>query len=167
MGCIKTFLVLQDWNAHHCTTHKSVRLYCAQCPRTFKIPCTFRAHVSTAHREKKFSCDNCNLKFAFKSAYRQHRRAHLKTRIHRCFTVGCEKEYKWPQDRSWHLQKHLKKTWSCEMCHRIFYKKWLLRHHHVKHHPNNIYWCEKCNFGCKYYTQLFRHLSVCKEKSDN
>ena len=133
-GCSSKFHSLKDWNTHHIVQHKTLHSY-LKCPRQFKKPSAFWAHQN------------------YIIEYILHRR-YLNVK---CFASGCKKQYKWRQDLHHHVQKHLKRTYACEICGFITDEKRLLRQHKIKYKDVFNYRCKECEFQCKYYEQLKIH----------
>ena len=116
IGCCKTkFVSVKAWNSHPRRVHRGQKLECRLCNKEFKTPSFLRDH-RYMHSDKAFKCHLCSKVFAFKSSYQVHRRTHLKAKLFRCFAKDCKQEYKWAQDLHWHIQKHLKCVYRCNIC---------------------------------------------------
>ena len=94
--CAHRFSTVRDWNNHHRNFHKTI-LRCSDCRKGFRTPSAHQDHVYM-HKQQQFTCRKCNKKFCFLSSLQVHMISHLKWRLHKCFTAGCTKEYKYKQD---------------------------------------------------------------------
>ena len=125
------------------------------------MPSAHRAHVYT-HSPAKHNCTHCTRKFAFVSWLKQHKYAHMKTNLHKCFHGTCKKSYRWPQDLSRHIIKHLDKQWICDECNMTFKEKRLLKRHSIKHTNVYKYKCTRCQYRTKWPTPYRRHVLKCR-----
>ena len=123
--CNKSYSNIRDWNAHHRQKHGTL-IRCTSCPKSFTMPSAHHAHVYT-YFPARHNCTQCMHKFAFVSWLKQHKYAHMKNNFHKCFHGTCKKSYRWPQDLSRHITKHLDKLWSCDECDKTFKEKRLLK----------------------------------------
>ena len=101
-SCACRFSMVRDWNNHHRNFHKTI-LRCSDCRKGFKTPSAHRDHVYI-HKQQQLTCRKCNKKFCFLSSLQVHMISHLKMRLHKCFTAGCKKEYKYKQDFLRHIK---------------------------------------------------------------
>ena len=124
-------------------------------------PIAHRAHIYT-HFPARHKCTQCSHKLAFVSWLKQHKYAHMKTNLHKCFYGKCKKLYRWPQDLSRHIAKHLDKLWSCTECDMTFKEKRLLKRHLIKHTNVYRYKCKRCHYRTKWPTPYRRHVLKCK-----
>ena len=159
-NCSKTFDKLQTWNTHHRIHHKSL-IRCTICWKSFETPSVARSHKNS-NAPWKHKCTQCNKAFAYGSALRLHKNTHVKQKCHKCFHGNCRKSYRWPQDLSRHIQRHLKMNWSCEKCDFITHEKRLLKRHRATHVNFYKYKCKKCTYTSKWPTPFARHQKRCK-----
>ena len=115
IACSSKFPSVREWNSHHRLVHRGMPLKCTVCMKKFNTPFFLRDHAYV-HSKINYKCEKCDKNFLFKSLYRIHVRTHLRSKIHKCFTGSCNKEYKWPQDLHRHIQTHLKRRYNCNMC---------------------------------------------------
>ena len=158
--CNKSYSNIRDWNAHHRQKHGTL-IRCTSCPKSFTMPSAHHAHVYT-HSPARHKCTQCTCKFAFVSWLKQHKYAHMKTNLHKCFHGKCKRSYRWPQDLSRHITKHLDKLWSCNECDKTFKEKRLLKRHSIKHTDVYRYKCNRCHYRTKWPTPYRRHVLKCK-----
>ena len=142
---------MEAWNAH-LVQHLFKELHHTQC-----TPCT---HVHTFSCKHK--CTHCHRKFAFVSWVKQHKYVHMKSKLHKCFHGSCKKSYRWPQDLSRHINKHMNKLWSCDDCDQTFKEKCLLKRHSVKHTNVYHYKCNECLDKSKWPTPFCHHMLKCR-----
>ena len=158
--CNKSYSNIRDWNAHHRRKHGTL-IRCTSCLKNFTTPSAHRAHIYT-HFPARHKCTQCTRKFAFVSWLKQHKYAHMKTNLHKCFHGNCKKSYRWPQDLSRHITKHLDKLWSCSKCNMTFKEKRLLKRHLIKHTNVYRYKCKRCLYRTKWPTPYRRHVLKCR-----
>ena len=158
--CKDRFPSVKIWNTHHRQYHKGWKLECKRCQKPFRTPSAMRDHMYI-HADTLFKCSVCDSKFAFKSSLLSHKKVHSKARMHRCFSGGCTKKYKWAQDLHHHIKKHLNIVYHCCVCDYSSHEKRRVKGHFIKHQDIKKYVCEKCNFSCKYHTQWIHHLVKC------
>ena len=104
ISCALRFSTVRDWNNHHRNFHKTI-LRCSDCHKGFKTPSAHRDHMYI-HKQQQLTCRKCNKKFCFLSSLQVHMISYLKMRLHKCFTAGCKKEYKYKQDLLQHIKQH-------------------------------------------------------------
>ena len=159
-NCSTTFDKLQTWNTHHRIHHKTP-IKCTVCRKSFKTPSVAHSHKNS-HAPRKHKCTQCSKKFAYGSALRLHKNVHAKQKHHKCFHGNCRKSYRWPQDLSRHIQRHLKMSWSCGKCNFITYENCLLKRHRAAHVNYYKYKCNNCTYESKWPTPLARHQTRCR-----
>ena len=159
-NCSKMFDNLQTWNTHH-RIHHNTPIKCTVCKKSFKTPSVARSHKNS-HAVRKHKCTQCSKIFAYSSALRLHKNAHARIKHHKCFHGNCKKSYRWPQDLSRHIQRHLKMSWSCEKCEFTTYENHLLKRHRAAHVNYYKYKCNNCTYESKWPTPFARHQTRCK-----
>ena len=159
-NCSKMFDKLQTWNTHHRIHHKTL-IECTVCWKSFKTPSMAQSHKNS-HAPWKHKCTQCSKTFAYGSALWLHKNTHVKQKRHKCFHGNCRKSYRWPQDLSRHIQRHLNMSWSCGKCDFITYEKRLLKRHRAAHANFYKYKCKKCTYKSKWPTPFARHQKRCK-----
>ena len=160
--CGRKFTTTRDWNSHHRVQH-GTKLKCNFCSKSYPSPSSYRDHQYT-HWDSQLRCQQCNRKFPFLSVLKNHRRAHLTQRLFKCFSVGCKRSFKHPQDLHRHIGKHLGKKFVCDTCGHTTYQSRLLECHQVVHQDKKKYRCSQCHFKMKYKWSLDRHLRKLHEK---
>ena len=108
-GCKCSFPSIKFWNSHHGIEHSDYKLICHTCNKWFCTPSAKRVYSNT-HASYKHRCSTCGKLFPYESALKQHKHIHASTSMHKCFTGGCNKLYKWPQDLNRHIQTHTNLT---------------------------------------------------------
>ena len=106
---------VHEWNIHHRSKHSKIVLRCKDCGKRFHILSSLRDHRHL-HKGQPFVCNTYEAKFTFYSRLQLLRNLHSSTQMHICFSDGCDKKYHWPQDLLWHLNKHCKCFFGCELC---------------------------------------------------
>ena len=64
------------------------------------------------------------------------------------------------------LDLHIKSHTSCEHCGEVFPGKKQLTVHLTKHKPKKQYLCDFCSKDCKCRQSKWRHMKICKKRSD-
>ena len=111
--CNKTFNKIKDWNIHHHIFHK-IKNKCELCGQRFVTPSLHWAHKNF-HVPHNYTCHLCKKTFAFQSGLKQYTTVHTSLRLHCCFYGSCIKTFKWPQDLTCHVQRHMHGDWLCNM----------------------------------------------------
>ena len=160
-GCNKHFSNVCDWNSHHRLQHRRVTFKCNLCHKVYNTPSSYKDN-KYSHCPNQFKCHQCQLTFPFKSDVSNHRRAHMNQHLFKCFSGGCRKAYKHPQDLHRHIQTHMNITFTCNKCGHTTHQKRLLKCNEVIH--QNVYkcTCAYCDFKTKYAWSMMRHEKTCK-----
>ena len=119
-------------------------------------PSSFRDH-KYSHHPNQFKFHQCQCTFTFKSDVSNHRREHLNQCLFKCFSGGCCKAHKHPQDLHRHVQTHTNVTFTCSKCGHTTHQRWLLKRYEVVHYYVYKYTCSHCEFKTKYACSMTRH----------
>ncbi|XP_052084525.1 uncharacterized protein LOC127721775 [Mytilus californianus] len=126
---------------------------CKVCKQEFNCLKFLTRHAKThngnyRNREKRYSCEVCGASFYGNSQLRVHRRTHNGSRPFSC--NYCEKKFLDSGNCRTHVNKvHFGKLkdsrYYCDVCHKGFHYKCVLKKHILIHTKEKIYKCEYCS----------------------
>ena len=177
--CQKTFLRAQYLALHIRKVHYDVdpkrteaEYACSQCNKTFTNIISWRAHRYNAHANRvKYNknrpirdhvCVVCGKKFASKSWLDQHVQVHTDQKPHLCSYCGKAFAMKGSllQHVIRHPEKDKDKRFSCLVCGKRFFYKFLLHNHELTHNPEKPFHCRMCPKKFKSKQALLLHTNM-------
>lgn len=118
---------------HHMVTHTdNKRFICSFCGARFHKLTNMTEHMNAHLGLKPYKCDTCGKNFGRSNHKRQHMRVHTGEKPYSCHINDCSRAYMFKIDLKRHMRSiHgiIDKTFSCQICSKIFYEnKYLTKH---------------------------------------
>uniref|UniRef100_A0A336MWF2 CSON002293 protein n=1 Tax=Culicoides sonorensis TaxID=179676 RepID=A0A336MWF2_CULSO len=136
----------RNLEGHIKNVHLNIKsIACQYCGETFKSHANRRYHLKNVHnKEFEHICSVCGKAFFTPSFLKYHEASHFENYTIPCTVPNCTKLCK----TKIHLQKHIahrhsNKTFTCDLCGKLFTNKANLRQHKTTHKPNT-YFCPEC-----------------------
>ena len=135
---------------------------CALCNKGFSRHSNLSRHMKI-HAKKEHTCLQCGKSYVSKYDLTQHGLIHTGDASFRCKT--CNKGFLLKKGCNRHELTHLPdgerpRPYDCEICHKTFTHKWLLRRHMGIHSNMRAYKCGVCEKSFMQSTRLIAHMKV-------
>ncbi|ODM87484.1 putative zinc finger protein, partial [Orchesella cincta] len=161
---------------------------CAECPAEFSQSSSLKSHIIGTHRKEEWlqnKCSLCNKKFATQSGLTKHLKTHTGERPYICSHSGCNKMFPSRGELNRHINfhggekkyicavcgkgfvtidirnQHAKihnKTFSCNICRKMFPSSYYLKVHQKSHSEHRQFKCEECPSSFFIKGQLNNHV---------
>lgn len=134
--CEKKFANVYIMRWHIDEIHGDVKYSCDICKKVFNRLTNLKIHQLIHQNKMPCKCRICGKSFRTSSAVRLHVRTHTKEKPYKC-DICNEKAYSYNTDLKRHKRSAhgiVDKTFSCNLCEKIFYEPKYLRRHTTKVH---------------------------------
>ena len=144
--CGKGFKSEPTLKHHILGIHEGFLTSCDLCGQSFASPSGLTNHKRNKHGTKQVTiCTECLKTFGNKYILKEHMKTHTDERNIECRQEGCDKKFKTHEVRKRHEDMHNDvKENQCELCPKLFRKKFQLALHMKRHNGVKDHLCVTC-----------------------
>ncbi|XP_063408166.1 uncharacterized protein LOC134691529 [Mytilus trossulus] len=160
--CRKVFSTYKYLGVHKRKTHSTKTYACDVCGRGFPHKRYLKNHSKLHSDDKPYKCQVCGKQFRQKQNLTRHLKSHGDRVIETHTCDICGKVFRESSNLQAHVKTHTSENnFVCDLCGMTFkLKRYMVRHHNVKHSIQKQFTCEVCNKVFRQKVTLKNHMTT-------
>ncbi|XP_071141500.1 uncharacterized protein [Mytilus edulis] len=160
--CRKVFSTYKYLGVHKRKTHSTKTYACDVCGKGFPHKRYLKNHRKLHSDDKPYKCQVCGKEFRQKQNLTRHLKSHGDGVIETHTCDICGKVFRESSNLQAHVKTHTSENnFVCDLCGMTFkLKRYMVRHHNVKHSIQKQFTCEVCNKVFRQKVTLKNHMTT-------